>query len=92
MDTLGCAAAIAALAIHVLWHPRMLRVLEAASQERPGWARAAVLGLAAFALVGGVVGYHRDWPRWANGRAIVAIAAGALIGIVALLDALRIGS
>ena len=88
MDTLGCAGGVLALVVHVLSHPRILRFYSGAT-ERPRWATTFELALAVFAILGGMIGYHRDWPRWANGRAIVAVSTGAIIVVVALLDFAR---
>ena len=88
MDTLGCVGGILALLLHVATHPRILRFYSSVA-ERPQWATTLELALAAFAIFAGVIGYHRDWPRWANGRSIVAVSTGAIILAVALLEFAR---
>jgi hypothetical protein len=86
MDTLGCAAGLAALLVHVACHPRILRLLSVASAERSLVSLSIALALAAFAVGAGLAGYHRDWPRWANGRAIVAVGCGCIVLLAGLGD------
>lgn len=87
MDTLAALAALAALVIQVVSHPRVLTSLGREGNERPMVALAAVAILSLAACVGGLRGYRKDWPRWANGRAAFAVAVGALLLAVSLLDA-----
>ena len=83
MDTLGALASAVALLVHVGSHPRALRALSVEIDDRPAGALVAALVLSIAGIAGGAAGYHRDWPRWANGRAIFAVGAGSLVILAA---------
>ncbi len=85
MDTLGAAAALVGLVVHLLSHPRVVAIFGAAIAERPLAARIAVAVLALAGLGLGWAGYHREWPRWANGRSAFGICIGALLLVVTIL-------
>lgn len=34
----------------------------------------------------GYFGYHREWPRWANGRAISAVFIGGMLTVLAAFE------
>ncbi|MBI3819306.1 MAG: hypothetical protein HY286_11485 [Planctomycetes bacterium] len=86
MDTLGCVSALLALAARVFSSARLLKNLGVELENRPVVLIIMILIFSALGVVLGLFGYHKDWPRWANGRAITAIFVGALILIITLLE------
>lgn len=93
MDTLGCAASILALFVHVLTSVRVWSRFLPGAAERP-WAGVFVVCFLAFAgILLGIRGYHKDWPRWANGRAVFAVSISGLLIVISLFEiTVRAGS
>jgi hypothetical protein len=88
MDTLGCAASLAALLVQVLTSDRLWGRSSTSPEPRPVVATVIVLILAALAVWLGAKGYHKDWPRWANGRAAFAMVVGGLLFVVCSIEAI----
>lgn len=88
MDTLASLTALLALAIQILTHPRVAALFGPAAEARSVVAVGAVLVLSLGAAFLGIRGYRRDWPRWANGRALFGAVVGVLLAAVSLLDLL----
>ncbi|MFN0206222.1 MAG: hypothetical protein ACKVS6_07895 [Planctomycetota bacterium] len=93
MDTLGCAASLVALFVQLLTSVRVWSRFVAGTTERPWTAIIVVCVLSAAGIVLGIRGYHKDWPRWANGRAVFAVVISGLLMIISLFEiTVRLGS
>lgn len=86
MDTLGCASAVIALILHIFSSPRALKIVNISRDSRSTTISIVILVFSALALALGYFGYHKDWPRWANGRAVGAIFIGALLLVITILE------
>lgn len=86
MDTLGLAASVLALMVHIATSARTLHFLGASSEMRPPVFSIIILLIASLGVFLGYRGYHRDWPRWANGRAMGAVFIGALLAAITLIN------